>query len=318
MTRAHLDRRPDEVSAMFDRVAERYDLLNDVLSLGQDRWWRRVVARAAGARAGERVLDIAAGTGTSSVSFTAAGADCVACDFSLGMLQVGARRLRPGASPEADKERDTGAGRDGVGLAAEPGAGAGAGRDGVGLAAEPAAGAGAARETRSTPGAGAGPAAAAAPGAGPGTPGRGKAPAARDGRVRFVAGDALRLPFADQAFDVVTISFGLRNVADPDTALTEMLRVTRPGGRLVICEFGHLPWRQLNSLYERYLATALPAVARRLSRNPDAYSYLAESIKDWPAQDGVARRMAAAGWSAVRWRDLTMGIVTVHVARRPG
>jgi demethylmenaquinone methyltransferase/2-methoxy-6-polyprenyl-1,4-benzoquinol methylase len=135
--------------------------------------------------------------------------------------------------------------------------------------------------------------------------------------VSYVAGDALRLPFADQAFDAVTISFGLRNVADTGAALSEMLRVTKPGGRLVICEFGHLPWRQMNALYERYLTTALPAVARRVSRNPDAYSYLAESIKDWPAQAGVARRMAAAGWSAVRWRDLTMGVVTVHVARRP-
>ncbi len=231
MTRANLDKRPAEVSAMFDRVAERYDLLNDVLSLGQDRWWRRVVARIVGAKAGERVLDLAAGTGSSSFPFTTAGAQCVACDFSLGMLQVGAR--------------------------------------------------------------------------------------AHAGAVSFVAGDALRLPFADQAFDAVTISFGLRNVADPDAALAEMLRVTKPGGRLVICEFGHLSWRPLNTLYERYLSTALPAVARRLSRNPDAYHYLAESIKDWPAQAGVARRMAAAGWSAVRWRDLTMGVVAVHVARRP-
>jgi demethylmenaquinone methyltransferase/2-methoxy-6-polyprenyl-1,4-benzoquinol methylase len=232
MTRAHLDKQPGEVSAMFDRVAERYDLLNDVLSVGQDRWWRRVVARIVGAQAGERVLDLAAGTGSSSVTFTTAGADCVACDFSLGMLQVGARRPT--------------------------------------------------------------------------------------GAVRFVAGDALALPFADQRFDAVTISFGLRNVADPDAALAEMLRVARPGGRLVICEFGHLPWRRVNALYEGYLTTALPAVARRLSRNPDAYTYLAESIKDWPAQAELARRITAAGWSAVRWRDLTLGVVTVHVARRPG
>src|SRR2546421_6651668 len=91
--RASLDKRPDAVSAMFDRVAERYDLLNDVLSLGQDRWWRKVVARAVGAQAGERILDLAAGTGTSSVAFTAAGAACVACDFSLGMLRTGVRRL---------------------------------------------------------------------------------------------------------------------------------------------------------------------------------------------------------------------------------
>ena len=215
---------------MFDQVAERYDLLNDVLSLGQDRWWRRVVAGVVAARPGERVLDLAAGTGTSSRTFTTAGAYCIACDFSLGMLQVGARN---------------------------------------------------------------------------------------PGNVRFVAGDALRLPFADQVFDAVTISFGLRNVADLDAALAEMHRVTRPGGRLVICEFGHLRPPALNAFYERYLAAALPAVAKRLSPAGDAYEYLAESIKDWPAQAELARRIGAAGWTAIRWRNLTLGVVAVHVARRP-
>jgi demethylmenaquinone methyltransferase / 2-methoxy-6-polyprenyl-1,4-benzoquinol methylase len=246
MTRPNLDKRPGEVSAMFDRVAGRYDLMNDVLSLGQDRWWRRIVARAVAARPGELVLDLAAGTGTSSRTFAAEGAACVACDFSLGMLQVGARRLR--SAPEG----------------------------------------------RPAPG-----------------------PDRRAGQVRFVAGDALDLPFRDQAFDAVTISFGLRNVADPGAALAEMLRVTRPGGRLLVCEFGHLPWPRVNSLYESYLATALPVVARRLSGSPEAYDYLAESIKDWPAQPDLARLMAGAGWSAVRWRNLTMGVVALHLGRRP-
>ena len=251
MTRAHLDKRPAEVAAMFDTVAERYDVLNDVLSLGQDRLWRRIVARAVGARAGQRVLDLAAGTGTSSLTFTTAGARCVACDFSLGMLQAGARRMAARA-------------------AARP--------------------------------------------AMPNGPGGGAAPA---GPVAFVAGDAMDLPFADQVFDAVTISFGLRNVASPDAALAEMLRVTRPGGRLVICEFGHLPWPRLNNAYEAYLTTALPAVARRLTRAPGAYEYLAESIKDWPSQPELARRIAGAGWSAVRWRDLSLGVVALHEARRP-
>ncbi len=240
MTRAHLDKKPGEVSAMFDRVAERYDLLNDVLSLGQDRWWRRVVAKAVGARAGQRVLDLAAGTGTSSLTFTTAGANCVACDFSLGMLRVGARRLR--AAP-----------------AGPPGAGV----------------------------------------------------------VRFAAGDALALPFADAVFDAVTISFGLRNVADPGQGLAELLRVTRPGGKLVVCEFGHLPWPWLDRLYDRYLTAALPAVARRLSPASDAYSYLAESIRDWPAAAALARQISAAGWAGVRWRNLNLGVVCVHTARRP-
>jgi demethylmenaquinone methyltransferase/2-methoxy-6-polyprenyl-1,4-benzoquinol methylase len=136
-------------------------------------------------------------------------------------------------------------------------------------------------------------------------------------RVSFVAGDALAVPFRDQAFDAVTISFGLRNVVEPDAALAEMLRVTRPGGRLVICEFSHLPRRSLDAIYSRYLAATLPFVARHLSGNGEAYSYLAESIADWPAQRELARRIAAAGWRAVRWQNLTMGVVAVHVAQRP-
>jgi len=231
MTRAELDKRPADVAAMFDAVAGRYDLLNDVLSVGQDRRWRSVVARIVAARQDDLVLDVAAGTGTSSRAFAASGARCVACDFSLGMLHAG-------ASKPADL-------------------------------------------------------------------------------VRFVAGDALALPFASAAFDVVTISFGLRNVADPDSALAEMLRVTKPGGRLVICEFSHLPARAVDLAYQRYLAAALPAVAGRLSANAGAYSYLAESIRNWPAQEELADRIRAAGWSAVRWRNLTYGVVAVHVGRRP-
>ena len=241
MTRAQLDKKPGEVAAMFDGLADRYDLLNDVLSAGQDRHWRRVVAWAVGAAPGERVLDLAAGTGTSSRAFAGAGARCVACDFSLGMLSVGKH---------------------------------GAGRHGAG----------------------------------------GGKPMAR---LSFVAGDALAVPFRDQAFDAVTISFGLRNVVDPDAALVEMLRVTRPGGRLVICEFSHLSGRTLDAVYSRYLAAALPFVARRLSGHNEAYSYLAESIAAWPDQRELARRIAAAGWRSVCWQNLTMGVVAVHQARRP-
>src|SRR5215470_10169603 len=116
MTRAQMDKRPSDVAAMFDQVARRYDLLNDVLSLGRDRWWRKVVAKTVGARAGERILDLAAGTGTSSATFTTAGAACVACDFSLGMLRAGAARLgdqgtaaRPGDQGAAASPGDQGA-----------------------------------------------------------------------------------------------------------------------------------------------------------------------------------------------------------------
>ena len=237
MSRADLDKQPGDVAAMFDAIAGRYDLLNDILSGGQVRLWRRAVARITGAVPGERVLDLAAGTGTSTLTFTATGADGVACDFSLGMLRAGQSRLAGRSRP--------------------PG----------------------------------------------------------EGRLGWVAGDALRLPFRDAAFDAVTISFGLRNVADPATALAEMRRVTRPGGRLVVCEFSTITIAPVDMLYRRYLMNALPAIARRTARSPEAYEYLAESIVDWPAQRELADLIEAAGWSAVRWRDLSMGVVAVHVAR---
>jgi demethylmenaquinone methyltransferase / 2-methoxy-6-polyprenyl-1,4-benzoquinol methylase len=243
MARAHLDKRPGDVAAMFDAIAGRYDLLNDILSAGQVRLWRRAVARITAAGLSERVLDLAAGTGTSSLTFTATGADCVACDFSLGMLQAGRSRLA--RSGEQDGQL----------------------RDGR-------------------------------------------------GRLSFVAGDALRLPFADGAFDAVTISFGLRNVASPGAALAEMRRVTRPGGRLVVCEFSTITIAPVDKLYRRYLLNVLPAIARRTARSPEAYEYLAESVADWPAQRELAGLIEAAGWSAVRWRDLSLGVVAVHVARR--
>jgi demethylmenaquinone methyltransferase/2-methoxy-6-polyprenyl-1,4-benzoquinol methylase len=229
MTRATLDKDPAEVAAMFDQVAARYDITNAVLSLGRDRTWRTAVAAALALSPGERVLDLAAGTATSSAALAQTGADVVGCDFSLGMLR-----------------------------AAKP-------HDGVAL----------------------------------------------------VAGDALRLPFADGSFDAVTISFGLRNVSDVDAALSEMARVTRPGGRLVVCEFSHPTWAPFRTVYTEYLMKALPGVARRVSSNPDAYVYLAESIRAWPDQAGLAQRLAAAGWTAVGWRNLTGGIVALHRAHRP-
>src|SRR5690349_14180662 len=246
MPRAELDKRPGDVAAMFDAIAGRYDLLNDILSGGQVRLWRRAVARITCARTGERVLDLAAGTGTSSLTFTATGADCVACDFSIGMLRAGRARL---------------AGAGGV-----RGAGSGGNRP--------------------------------------------------PGRLSFVAGDALRLPFRDGAFDAVTISFGLRNVTDPGAGLSEMRRVTRPGGRLVVCEFSTITIAPADMIYRRYLLNVLPTIARRTARSPEAYEYLAESIVDWPAQRELAGLIEAAGWSAVRWRNLSLGAVAVHVARR--
>ena len=132
--------------------------------------------------------------------------------------------------------------------------------------------------------------------------------------VPKVAGDATRLPFADQTFDAVTISFGLRNVVDHEAALREMARVTKPGGRLVVCEFSTPTNRLFGTVYKEYLMQALPRVARAVSSNPEAYIYLAESIRAWPDQAELARRIKRAGWSGVRWRNLTGGIVALHAA----
>ena len=229
VNRADLTKTPVEVAAMFDDVAERYDLTNDVLALGQTRLWRRAVVNAVAPVSGDIVLDLAAGTATSSQPFRDRGAYVVPCDFSLGMLHVGR---------------------------------------------------------------------------------------ARQPDLPLTAGDALHLPFADESFDAATMSFGLRNVADVDRALAELHRVVRPGGRLVVCEFSHPTWAPLRTVYSEYLMGALPSVARRVSSNPDAYVYLAESIQAWPDQPALAARMQAAKWTDVSWLNLTGGIVALHRGRR--
>jgi demethylmenaquinone methyltransferase / 2-methoxy-6-polyprenyl-1,4-benzoquinol methylase len=291
MTRADLDKHPGDVAAMFDGIAERYDLLNDILSGGQVRLWRRAVARITAAGPGDRVLDLAAGTGTSALTFTATGADCVACDFSLGMLRAGQSRLK--GSQDGYTARSAGQ---------SPATARPAGTEGGFAGTSGAPSRAILRQARRVGGLKGG-----------------FAPLDKQsppGRLSFTAGDALRLPFRDGAFDVVTISFGLRNVASPGAALAEMRRVTRPGGRLVVCEFSTITIAPLDMLYRRYLTNVLPAIARRTARNPEAYTYLAESITDWPAQHELVGLIEAAGWSAVRWRDLSLGVVAVHVARR--
>jgi demethylmenaquinone methyltransferase/2-methoxy-6-polyprenyl-1,4-benzoquinol methylase len=227
---AAVDRDPAAVAAMFDDVAPRYDLTNAVLSLGLDRTWRRATADALALSSQDLVLDLAAGTATSSTALARSGARVVGCDFSLGMLR----------------------------------------------AAGPAAG------------------------------------------IELVAGDALRLPFRDEAFDAVTISFGLRNTADVGAALRELLRVTRPGGRLVVCEFSRPTWRPFRIAYLEYLMRLLPAVARRVGSDPAAYVYLADSIRAWPPQPELGRELCAAGWERVGWRDLTGGIVALHRGTKRG
>jgi demethylmenaquinone methyltransferase/2-methoxy-6-polyprenyl-1,4-benzoquinol methylase len=135
--------------------------------------------------------------------------------------------------------------------------------------------------------------------------------------VPKVAGDAMALPLADASVDGVVISFGLRNVADPDAALREFFRVTRPGGTVVVCEFSSPTWAPWRTVYTEYLMRALPRIARAVSSNPEAYVYLAETIRSWPDQPALAARLQDAGWADVGWRNLTGGIVALHRARKP-
>jgi demethylmenaquinone methyltransferase/2-methoxy-6-polyprenyl-1,4-benzoquinol methylase len=226
-TRANLDKQPFDVAKMFDTVAKRYDLVNDLLALGQTRVWRKAVLNAINPSVGNVVLDLAAGTGTSSAPIQKRGAVVIPCDFSLGMLKVGKKRLP---------------------------------------------------------------------------------------HLPFVAGDGLNLPFADNSFDAVTISFGLRNLHDTERGLSELLRVTKPGGKLVICEFSQPTFSLFRKIYLEYLIKALPKIARKTSSNPAAYEYLAESIVSWPAQQPLAKIIEKAQWTNVTWRNLTGGIVAVHSA----
>ncbi|MGV8849002.1 MAG: demethylmenaquinone methyltransferase [Propionibacteriaceae bacterium] len=228
--RATLAKRRADVAGMFDHLASRYDLINDVASLGLDRSWRKAVLEAVAPEPGEVVLDLAAGTGTSSVPFADAGALVASVDMSLGMLTEGRKR---------------------------------------------------------------------------------------NPTLSFVAGDALALPFADSSFDAATISFGLRNVQDTATALSELLRVVRPGGRLVICEFSAPTWAPWRRVYTTYLPVVVPGVARLVSPNPAAYDYLVESIVSWPDQQALAQLMAESGWADVEHRNLVGGIVALHRGRRP-
>ena len=226
MARANLNKDPDDVSKMFDGVANRYDFLNDLLSLGRTKAWRKVVTSIIGPKPGLKILDIAAGTGSSTRPLVDAGANVIALDFSAGMIEIGRKRHKD---------------------------------------------------------------------------------------IKFVQGDALNLPFEENVFDVTTISFGLRNTSNIDSALKDSLRVTKSGGKIVIAEFSHPSNSIFRFIYLNYLMKAIPIISKKISKNPDAYVYLAESIRAWPNQEGLASKMRDAGWKSVAWQDLTFGIVAVHI-----
>lgn len=215
---------------MFDSVASKYDRANDLLSFWQTNRWRRKVREAVSPKNGQTILDLAAGTGSSSIVFSAPGVRVVASDFSEGMLAEGRKR-----HPE----------------------------------------------------------------------------------LEFIFADATALPFKDAEFDTTTISFGLRNVVDVNKALQEMYRVTKPGGRIVICEFSRVQNPVLRPLYEFYLKHLLPVFSRLAGQKPEAYDYLAESILAWPTQKKLAKKVSSVGFEKVTFRNLAFGAVAIHSGRKP-
>ena len=219
MSRASLEKNPNDVARMFDAVGKNYDITNTVLSFGQDRLWRKRTRRRLDLAPGDKVLDLAAGTAVSTVELS---------DSAKGMLAAGAHRDVP-----------------------------------------------------------------------------------------KVCGDGMNLPFPDNTFDAVTISFGLRNIVDPAAGLREMARVTKPGGKLTVCEFSTPIVPVFRTIYMEYLMKALPAVATAVSSNPEAYVYLAESIRAWPDQEGLARLVNDSGWEGAGWQNLTYGIAALHSATKP-
>ena len=225
-----MDKQPDEVSGMFDGVARHYDRTNAIMSVGNAALWRAATVRAVNPQPGERILDVAAGTGTSSAALAHRGATVVALDFSPGMIAEGRRR---------------------------------------------------------------------------------------NPKIEFVEGDAERLPFGDDEFDAVTISFGLRNVEHPKAALAEMYRVLKPGGRLVVCEFSKPPRAVFRAGYAAYMRFVMPVVATVASSNSDAYTYLRESIEQWPDQGTLSQWIRGVGFTRVAYRNLTAGVVALHRGHKP-
>jgi len=228
------DAKAGMVADVFHSVASRYDLMNDLMSGGIHRIWKRFTIELSGVRKGNSVLDIAGGTGDLAARFAdIVGPEgrVVLADINDSMLQVG-----------RDKLLDNG----------------------------------------------------------------------RQANLEFVQADAQYLPFPDDSFDCITIAFGLRNVTDKDTALRSMLRVLKPGGRLLVLEFSKPENQLLSKAYDTYSFRVLPMMGRLVANDSDSYQYLAESIRMHPDQDTLKDMMEDAGFSRCEYHNMTGGVVALH------
>ena len=220
-----------KVAGVFDSVAERYNLMNDVMSAGMHRLWKRFAVETSGVRKGDRVLDIAGGTADLSALFleqVGSNGEVWLTDINNAMLTIGRDRLL-----------DEGA------------------------------------------------------------------------AVSVAQCDAEKLPFPSNYFDCVSVAFGLRNMTHKDVALKEMLRVLRPGGRVVVLEFSKV-WKPLQSFYDLYSFKVLPAMGGLIARDPDSYRYLAESIRVHPSQEELKQLMQNAGFERVEYFNLSASVVALH------
>jgi demethylmenaquinone methyltransferase / 2-methoxy-6-polyprenyl-1,4-benzoquinol methylase len=223
------------VKDLFDAIAPRYDLINDLQSFGLHRRWKRQLIRLADGKPGERALDLCCGTGDVALALAHAGVEAVGLDFSEPMLAVANRRLN----------------------AAQTGT-----------------------------------------------------------RAQFLRGDAQQIPFPDASFDIVTISYGLRNLADWETGLREMARVARPGGRLLVLDFGRPDNALWRGIYFFYLRWFVPVLGRVFCGDADTHGYILESLQHYVAQKGVAAGMERLGLERVRVINLMGGIMSINYGEK--
>lgn len=228
------DEKQAMVADVFHSVAAKYDVMNDLMSFGIHRIWKRFTIDCSGVRRGQRVLDLAGGTGDLAAKFSRMVGEqgqVVLADINDSMLKMGREKLRD----------------------------------------------------------------------------RGIV-----GNINYVQANAEALPFPDNYFDCITISFGLRNVTDKDKALRSMFRVLKPGGRLLVLEFSKPLLAPLSKAYDAYSFHVLPKIGELVVKDPDSYRYLAESIRMHPDQETLKGMMGSAGFENVTYFNLTGGIVALH------